>query len=178
MRKALCNHKTQTICIPTSSSPEFSESLPNPPPLFQHRLPEGEAPPRPAPEWAPEAHGGLLVRESLEHDPVGFIKHNGALANFFAVCKVPGHGRCIRSRTYQQGRSQGSGHPLGFLSSWLLHGSAACATKEQHMRWVPSWEQRRNSRNCVKQEWNYLEFSEKEQATDPGDSEPEQVPSR
>ena len=130
------------------------------------------------PDWAGEAREALWVRRSMATVPVGFVKENETLRNYFAVCKKAGHGRCVRSRTYVEGRSVGSGQPLGFLTAWLLYGSEASGSKEEHMQFIPSAAQRRECRNLAKNEWNYEAFHAREKVTEPGDSEPDVVPNR
>ena len=56
------------------------------------------------------------------------LRYNALSARIIAVCKVPNHGDCRRSRTVKGAARRGvlnfsQGRPVGLLTSWLLKGA-------------------------------------------------------
>ena len=121
---------------------------------------------------AEEEHERLIVKNAAG-DVRGHIKENIGLGNFFALCRC--HRQCVKTRTYRPGGGRGAGFPLGLLSAWLL-SSDRFPSKSEHMAYKPSFQERREARNTIKAQHNYHLFVEKEPPTDPGQSEPEQIP--
>ncbi len=58
--------------------------------------------------------------DSIRVTSYGEIRWNELSQRLIAVCKVPGHGDCRRSRTVNSGTRFGQGRPIGLLTHWLL----------------------------------------------------------
>ena len=63
--------------------------------------------------------------DSIHVTGYGEIRWNELSQRLIAVCKVPGHGDCRRSRTVNSGTRLGQGRPIGLLTHWLLQAETA-----------------------------------------------------
>lgn len=80
------------------------------------------------------------------------IRYNQSNQEFYAVCPVPSHGRCIATRTVRSGVRPAQGRPLGFLAAWVLQAEG-CTDKSEHLRRCrPSKEARRVARRALHHE--------------------------
>eukprot|EP00971_Amphidinium_carterae_P348227 6490393-Amphidinium_carterae.1 len=104
-------------------------------------------------------HGGVLT----------FYATSGV---FHARCGVPGHGRCILTRSGQPGRKPEQGRPCGFLCAWLQCGHKH-STKAGHWQkhlW-PSREQRLEARAQLESTAAGLELLQHERPLGVGEPE-------
>lgn len=62
---------------------------------------------------------------------------------FCAVCRQPGHGKRISTRSAHEGTKEAQGRPLGCLAAWLL---TERATKKEHFECVPTFAARAKAR--------------------------------
>ena len=121
-----------------------------------------------------EAREGIAVKNE-RGETCGHIKHHPGNESFY--CECARHPRCIKSRTYRVGRHQGSGRPLGFLSAWCV-SSHLFASKQDHMKYRPPFQDRLQARTLLQREWNSEEFlaAERGQLPDEAEPEPREVP--
>ena len=67
----------------------------------------------------------------------------------YATCRAPGHGSCIKTKTAKPGPKIGQGRPLGYLAAWLKAGPSFVGSKADHMKYIPSFDERRAARRGV-----------------------------
>lgn len=133
-----------------------------------------EAAPQPAPPAEARARRQVPVRERADASATtmeGKLFYYDRTSRFFTVCSA--HEACTRTRTSNPSeRKKAQGRPLGYMAAWLL---APAATKEEHIRIVPSHEDRAQARRLLRAlapGFEELESYERPQEQDE-ESEPE-----
>ena len=91
--------------------------------------------------------GPSLVVPFDDNSRVGVIRMTNIMGRqeFYAVCSNKAHKACVKTKTARAGPKKGQGRPLGFLSAWL-RGGAACGSKADHFKCVPTLAQRQEGR--------------------------------